>query len=290
MATHQFKVPATSANLGPGFDSVGLALEKFLYIEASESERWEINFRDGFLKVLPDDETNLVIETAIGTARKYGVEMPALKISMGSEIPLTHGMGSSASAIVAGIELADRFCRLNLSEFEKVLRGSEIEGHPDNVGPSVTGGLFVGYYKGDELFYNTLDLDGLEIIMSVPDYEIDTKAARGVLPEMYSKQDAVDQNAISNALLMAIFAKDFSSMGRLMMKDRLHEPYRRELIREYGPVRQASLEAGAYATVISGAGPTLMTVCDRTESEKVLEALRSVPKCIHERIRLYKKV
>src|SRR5699024_12537857 len=84
--------------------------------------------------------------------------------------------------------------------------------------------------------------------MSVPDYEIDTKAARGVLTEMYSKQDAVDQNAISNALLMAIFAKDFSSMGRLMMKDRLHEPYRRELIREYGPVRQASLEAGAYAT------------------------------------------
>src|SRR5699024_11400279 len=117
-----------------------------------------------------------------------------------------------------------------------------------------------------------------------------SKAARGVLPEMYSKQDAVDQNAISNALVMAICAKDFSSMGRLMMKDRLHEPSRRELIREYGPVRQASLEAGAYATVISGAGPTLMTVCDRTESEKLLEALRSVPKCIHDRIRLYKKV
>src|SRR5699024_11224936 len=104
--------------------------------------------------------------------------------------------------------------------------------------------------------YNKLDVDGLEIIMSVPDYEIDTKAARGVLPEMYSKQDAVDQNAISNALLMAIFAKDFSSMGRLMMKDRLHEPYRRELIREYGPDKQASPEADAEPSGTGGTGRT----------------------------------
>src|SRR5699024_10833775 len=290
MTTHQFKVPATSANLGPGFDSIGLALEKFLYIEASESEQWEIRFQDDFLKVLPDDETNLVIETAIGTARKYGLEMPPLRIFMGSEIPLTHGMGSSASAIVAGIELANHFCGLNLSEFEKVLRGSEIEGHPDNVGPSVTGGLFVGYYKDDELFYNTIDLDGLEIIMSVPDYEIDTKAARGVLPEMYPKEDAVDQNAISNALLMSMYEKDVRRMGRLMMKGRQHEPYRRELIREYEPIRQAALGAGAYATVISGAGPTLMTVCDRTDSVRILESLKSVQECIHECIRIYKKI
>lgn len=289
METHQFKVPASSANLGPGFDSIGIALEKFLYIEARESDAWQVEFKDAFLEVLPDDATNLVVQTAIATARKYGREMPPLKIYMGSEIPLTHGMGSSASAIVAGIELADRFCDLNLSDFEKVLRGSEIEEHPDNVGPSVTGGLFVGYYKDDELFYNTLDLEGLEVIMSVPEYEIDTKEARGVLPEAYPKQDAVDQNAINNALLMAMMTKDFKSMGSLMMKDRLHEPYRRQLIGEYDRIREIALAGGAYATVISGAGPSLLTVCDARDAEGILGALQAVPHCIHERIKLYRQ-
>lgn len=176
-----------------------------------------------------------------------------------------------------------------MSDFEKVFRGSEIEEHPDNVGPSVTGGLFVGYYKDDELFYNTLDLEGLEVIMSVPEYEIDTKEARGVLPETYSKQDAVDQNAINNALLMAMMAKDFKSMGRLMMKDRLHEPYRRQLIGEYDRIREIALDGGAYATVISGAGPSLLTVCDARDAEGILGALQAVPGCIHERIKLYRQ-
>lgn len=289
MATHQFKVPATSANLGPGFDSIGIALQKFLFIEAYESDAWQVVFNDEYLNVLPSDESNLVIRTAIATAEKYGAVMPTVKIHMGSEIPLTHGMGSSASAIIAGIELADRFCGLELSDFEKVFRGSEIEGHPDNVGPCVTGGLFVGYFKDDELFYNTLDLEGFEIIMTVPEYEIDTKEARRVLPEVYEKQDAVDQNAINNALLMAMFSKDFKSMGHLMMKDLLHEPYRRQLIMEYDAVREIALENGAYATVISGAGPSLMTLCDAGNAEKVLAALKSVDSCHHERIKLYKQ-
>lgn len=289
MATQQFKVPASSANLGPGFDSIGVALEKFLYIEAYESDTWHVEFKDAFLKVLPHDETNLVIQTAISTAGKYGREMPPLKIFMSSEIPLTHGMGSSASAIIAGIELADRFCELNLSDFEKVRCGSEIEAHPDNVGPSVTGGLFVGYYKDDELFYSTLDLDGLEVIMSIPEYEIDTKEARNVLPESYAKQDAVDQNAINNALLMAMLAKDFKTMGQLMMKDLLHEPYRRQLIKEYSQIKEIALGNGAYATVISGAGPSLLTVCDEKDTERILESLHPVAGCIHERIKLYKQ-
>lgn len=289
MATQQFKVPASSANLGPGFDSIGIALEKFLYIEAHPSDAWHVVFKDEYLKVLPDDESNLVVRTAIDTAAKYDKEMPPLKVYMGSEIPLTHGMGSSASAIIAGIELADRFCDLNLSDFEKVFRGSEIEEHPDNVGPSVTGGLFVGYYKDDELFYNTLDLEGLEVIMSVPEYEIDTKEARNVLPESYKKQDAVDQNAINNALLMAMLSKDFKSMGQLMMKDLFHEPYRRQLIKEYDEIKEIALENGAYATVISGAGPSLLTVCDERDTERILESLHSVPGCIHESIRLHRQ-
>ncbi|WP_237604649.1 homoserine kinase [Salinicoccus sp. ID82-1] len=289
MPVHQFKVPATSANLGPGFDSMGLALGKFLHIEAAESSRWEVVFENEFLEVLPRDEKNLVIRTAIWTAEKYGKKMPELKIMMGSEIPLTHGLGSSASAIIAGIELADRFCDLALSDFDKVLCGSELEGHPDNVGPAITGGLFVGYYGSGKLYYHTLDFSGLSAIISVPPYEIDTNEARAALPGTYRKADAVDQNAINNVMLLSIVNKDYPSMGELMMRDLFHEPYRRPLIREYDEVRQIALEEGAYATVISGAGPSLLTLCDMADAGKILNALGKAPGCVHEKVDIYSR-
>ena len=289
METTKFKIPATSANLGPGFDSIGLALEKFLYIKAEKNDRWEMKFERESLEVLPNDETNLCIRTAVNIAGEYHKTLPKLKITMDSEIPLTHGMGSSASAIVAGIELADQFCGLHLSEYEKVQRASEIEGHPDNVGPAVTGGFFVGYYKNGELFYYSHDLKGLAAIVSIPGYEIDTKAARAALPQSYIKQDAVDQNAVTNVLLMAMVNQDYNTMGQLMMKDSFHEPYRRYLIHEFDEVKAASLNHGAYATVISGAGPTLLTLCDTNDAALIVDALSVIPDCDHEVIDIYTK-
>lgn len=287
MPVHQFKVPATSANLGPGFDSMGLALDKFLHIEAEESSRWQVVFGNEFLEVLPSDEKNLVIRTAIWTAEKYGKVMPRLKIRMESEIPLTHGLGSSASAIIAGIELADRFCSLGLSDFDKVLCGSELEGHPDNVGPAITGGMFVGFYGEGKLYYHTLALANLAAIVSVPPYEIDTNEARAALPATYGKGDAVDQNAINNVMLLSIVNGDYHSMGELMMRDLYHEPYRKPLIREYDEVRRIALSEGAYATVISGAGPSLLTLCDAADADRIVEALGGVSGCLHETVEIF---
>ncbi|WP_342389228.1 homoserine kinase [Salinicoccus bachuensis] len=287
MPAHQFKVPATSANLGPGFDSMGLALGKFLRIEAEEGERFEVIFEDDFLEVLPADEKNLVLDTAIRIAKKYDRTLPPLKIRMGSEIPLTHGMGSSASAIIAGVELADHFCGLGLSDFDKVMCGSEFEGHPDNVGPAVTGGLFVGYYGDGSLYYHTLALDGLAAIVSVPPYEIDTGAARAALPASYSRTDAVSQNAINNVMLLSILNNDYPTMGALMMSDRFHEPYRESLIAEYEDIRRVTLSGGAYATVISGAGPSLLTLCREEDVDRIVEALGSVSGCLHEKVEIF---
>lgn len=287
MPAHQFRVPATSANLGPGFDSMGLALGKFLKIEAEESGRFEVVFQDDFLEVLPADEENLVLATAIQVAEKYGETLPPLKIKMSSEIPLTHGMGSSASAIIAGIELADHFCRLGLSDFDKVKCGSAFEGHPDNVGPAVTGGLFVGYYSDGDLHYHTLALDGLAAIVSVPPYEIDTGEARAALPTSYSRADAVSQNAINNVMLLSIMNNDYRSMGELMMSDRLHEPYRESLIAEYEDIRRITLSEGAYATVISGAGPSLLTLCREEDADRIVGALASVSGCLHEKVDIF---
>ncbi|MFC3388641.1 homoserine kinase [Salinicoccus sesuvii] len=287
MPVHQFRVPATSANLGPGFDSMGLALGKFLYIDAEESNQWQIAYENEFLKVLPSDEKNLVIKTALWTAKKYGKVMPQLKIKMGSEIPLTHGLGSSASAIIAGIELADRFCNLELSDFDKVLCGSELEGHPDNVGPAITGGMFVGFYGAGRLYYHTVAFEGLTAIVSVPPYEIDTNEARAALPATYDKRDAVNQNAINNVMLLSIVNGDYQSMGELMMRDLYHEPYRRPLINEYDEVQKIALREGAYATVISGAGPSLLTLCDVADADRIIDALAVVSGCLHEKVEIH---
>ncbi|CDZ99882.1 Homoserine kinase [Jeotgalicoccus saudimassiliensis] len=289
MAELSLKIPASSANLGLGFDSIGVAVNKFLYIEANLSDTFKVSFKDFALSVLPSDETNLVFTTARNIAGKYGKELPALHIEMQSEIPLSHGLGSSSSAIVAGIEIADHFLGLNLSDHDKVLLGCEIEGHPDNIGPCITGGAFVGYYQDGELFYYHLDLDNIGLIISVPEYEINTEEARDVLPNAYTRSEAVAQNALANVMILALHNKDYGLMGELMMKDSFHEPYRQPLIKEFDDIKKSALDAGALATVISGAGPTVLTLAEEDALDTVLQKLQSVEDVHHEIVSVYTK-
>lgn len=289
MADLSLKIPASSANLGLGFDSIGVAVNKFLYIEANISDEFKVSFKDYALSVLPTDETNLVFTTALDIAKKYGKELPTLHIEMQSEIPLSHGLGSSSSAIVAGIEIADHFLALNLSDYDKVMIGCEIEGHPDNIGPCITGGAFVGYYQQGELFYYHLNLDNLGLLVSVPEYEINTEEARDVLPNAYTRNEAVAQNALANVMILALHNKDYKLMGELMMKDSFHEPYRQPLIKEFDDIKTAALDAGALATVISGAGPTVLTLAEEETLDRVLESLQTVPDVHHEIVSVYMK-
>lgn len=291
MSQVKLKIPATSANLGLGFDSMGVAVDKFLTIEAFENEesQWHFTFLDDQLKVLPSDNSNLVAQTALKVAEKYGADMPNLKVSMDSTIPLAHGLGSSSSAIAAGIELANEYCQLNLSDEEKIYAGTEIEGHPDNIGPCFTGGVFVGYFNDGDFAYKTLTLDGISLIVSIPAYEISTEEVRNSLPKEYSAQEAVMQNAKNNVMLLAMVEKDYETMGRLMMGDYFHEPYRGPLIQEFEPIKEAALANGAYATVISGAGPTLLTLCPEDKADDIFQALLDIDNCQHEKVNVYYK-
>lgn len=289
MADLSLKIPASSANLGLGFDSIGVAVNKFLYIEANISDEFKVSFKDFALSVLPSDETNLVFTTARDIAKKYGKELPALHIEMQSEIPLSHGLGSSSSAIVAGIEIADHFLELNLSDHDKVLLGCEIEGHPDNIGPCITGGAFVGYYQQGELFYYHLNLENLGLIVSIPEYEINTEDARDVLPNAYTRSEAVAQNALANVMILALHNKDYKLMGELMMKDSFHEPYRQPLIKEFDDIKALALGSGALATVISGSGPTVLTLAEEDALNTVLKNLQSVQGVHHEIVSVYTK-
>lgn len=286
------KTPATSANLGLGFDSMGIALERFLTLnaEVNPSEKWEFSYLKPELEVLAEDESNIVAQTAIKTAQIHGAKMPALKVEMDSEIPLSHGQGSSSSAIVGGIELANHFCELELSEYEKLKLACQIEGHPDNVGPCITGGAFVGYYSDAELYYYTFQLKGVSLILTEPPYEISTEEVRKVLPDSYSRSDAVGQNALNNIMLMAMERGDFETMGEVMMQDKFHEPYRSPFIKEFNEVKKLALEKGAYATVISGAGPTILTLCPEDKCTEIVEALeKALPNCNHLSVDIYYK-
>lgn len=193
-------------------------------------------------------------------------------------------MGSSASAIVAGIELANDFADLGLSTFDKVRLASAKEGHPDNVGACITGGLFVGYYEPetDQLFYQVGNLEGVGVIISTPAYELSTAAARSVLPEVYSKPDSIGQNALTSVMLMAMMQGDYLTMGQLMMQDKFHEPYRQSLIAEFPAVKATALEKGAYATVISGAGPSILTLCPQERVADILATLEAAIDCQHQ--------
>nr|WP_269434913.1 homoserine kinase [Ruoffia tabacinasalis] len=281
------KIPATSANLGLGFDTMGLAVNKYLYIKATESDKWEFEFLDEELRDLPNGEANFVASTAIGIAKTYNKVMPDLFIEMSSEIPLTHGLGSSSSAIVAGIELADHYCQLGLSMYDKILLASKIEGHPDNVGPCITGGAFVGYYRDGYLAYHQLNLDKISLILSIPPYEISTKVAREAIPDSYEKGAAIEQNALNNVMLLSMVNKDYKTMGELMMQDKFHEPYRQPLIAEFPEIKEIAVKNGAYATVISGAGPTVLTLCPEDKVEGILKELQQVSTCTHESVEVH---
>lgn len=280
------KIPATSANLGLGFDSMGLAVDLFLSITAKTATEWHFTFKTKALAGLAANEENMIAQTAQTVAKQFKQKMPPLAIEMASEIPLAHGLGSSSTAVVAGIELANYFLDLNLTDEEKIYLGTSLEGHPDNIGPCITGGVFIGNYQED-LSYYTTRLDGISLIISIPPYEISTQEARAALPDAYDKATAVSQNSRNNVMVLALWQGDYELMSKLMMEDQLHEPYRRKLIAEFTEIKETALANGAYATVISGAGPTLLTLCPEEKAAEVLTALEKIEHCTHKKVNVF---
>ena len=273
----KLKVPASTANLGVGFDSIGLALNKFLYVEAeiSEDQQWHFQHKGENLHDLPTDENHLIYQVVQFLEQRFEVAVPPLNITMRSEIPLARGLGSSASALVAGIYLADFFGHLQLSEFEMVEAATEIEGHPDNVAPVIYGGMVSGFYNSQtsETFISFIEPPHVNLVITVPSYELKTSDSRKVLPESFKHGEAAQYSAISNTMLSALIQHYYILAGKLMEMDGFHEPYRQKLIPEFEQVKNIAKEYKAYATVISGAGPTVLTLIDPSKSGKLVRRL-----------------
>ncbi|WP_318507646.1 homoserine kinase [Bacillus sp. T3] len=267
------KVPGSSANLGPGFDSIGLAVNLYLTIKAEKSEAWEVIPESPELAEFPADENNFICKTAIQTASLYDKKMPPCTIKVSSDIPLTRGLGSSASAIVAGIELADCMCELNLTQDEKLVISSQMEGHPDNVGASIYGGLFIGYQTDEEVYKAVFRNLSLDLVAVVPKEELLTKASRNVLPEQVPFSEGVASGAVGNLLVSSLLSGDYELAGKMMKADRYHQPYRRKLVPHFEQVEETALKSGAFGAALSGAGPSILCFAEKGAGRALEEAL-----------------
>ena len=248
-------VPATSANVGPGFDSVGIAVTRYLTIEVLEpADAWLIEHDLG--AGIPTDEKNLLLSTALSIA-------PAIQphhIKMTSEVPLARGLGSSSSVIVAGIELANQLANLQLSDAEKLRIATEIEGHPDNVAPAIFGNMVIASYIGEDVQYVTADFPSCDLVAFVPSYQLKTSDSRNVLPKEWSYKEAVAASSVANVAIAALLKGDLVTAGRSIELDHFHERYRQSLVKEFPQVKEVAHANGAYATYLSGAGPTIMNL------------------------------
>ena len=269
------KVPASSANLGPGFDSIGLALNLYLTLEVEKNDKWECRSQCEELKDLPTDETHFICQAAIQTAAHYGIKLSPCKIIVDSEIPLARGLGSSAAAIVAGIELADSVGDLGLTKQEKLLLATKWEGHPDNVGASLFGGLVIGCYRQNEVDMLSFTDLPFEMVALIPQDILLTKESREVLPTTYSQEEAIQASSTANLLIAALLSQNWSLAGKMMEKDLFHQPYRKPLIHAYHAMEQLAKSSGAFGVALSGAGPTVICFIEKGKGKQLMHTMQA---------------
>ena len=265
-------VPATSANVGPGFDSVGVAVTKYLEIQVCEErEEWMIEHQLG--KWIPRDERNLLLKIAL----QIVPDLQPRRLKMISDIPLARGLGSSSSVIVAGIELANQLGNLKLSDHDKLQLATKIEGHPDNVAPAIYGNLVIASSVEDQVSAVVAPFPECAFLAYIPNYELRTRDSRGVLPKKLSYKEAVAASSIANVAIAALLTEDMVKAGQAIESDLFHERYRQDLVREFATIKKVAKRNGAYATYLSGAGPTVMVLAEPDKMPKIKAELEKQP-------------
>ena len=267
------RVPATSANLGPGFDALGLAVDLQLEVKASLSEKDKFSYTgEGSVEATAD---NLIHQGFRAAFERVGQEIPFISFEVNNPIPLARGLGSSSAALVAGVAIADAVMKGALTRDGVFQLCAHLEGHPDNVAPAVYGGFTVSALRetGDYLCESLALPEAWQLLFGVPDFELLTTKARSVLPENYTRPDII-HNLSRAALWSLAVAQNKPELLQTASQDRLHEPYREPLVPGLAECHEALLEAGAYAAYLSGAGPTVGVVCSQDTKgvcQKVLQ-------------------
>ena len=262
------RAPASSANLGPGYDVLAAALSLYLELEVTEAGEFSVDAGD---QPVPDDRGNLCV-------RAFEALHPAdgLRFEIRSEIPLARGLGSSAAAIVAGLAAADHMFELGLEREQIYSRAVELEGHPDNVGAALYGGFVVCPQADGEQRPRPVRLDppeGVEGVLVIPADEVPTEQARAAMPAEVPMADAVANVAAASQLVLGIERSDLALISR-GLADRLHQPHRAHLYPRSMELLAEARDVGAIGATISGAGPALLFWCFWQDTGKVTAALR----------------
>jgi len=272
------RLPATSANLGPGFDALGLAMALYLTIDATVADAFSIEAtgRDADLCARVDD--NLILTTYIDVLANAGVLAPALHLRLDNEIPLGMGCGSSASALLAGILLANHFGNLKLSSQQILEEACRREGHPDNVAACFLGGMTISSVTDGSVITATCGQNLMwDLLLALPSAGLATSKARALLPSMYSREDAV-ANIQAATLLVAAFAQGRGELLRTAMRDRLHQPYRMEACPLLRLLLPLSEHPSILGVSLSGAGPSVLLIAKATTSGSLDAVIREAAK------------
>ena len=252
------RIPATSANIGPGFDSLGLAVSLYNYVYMEEADGCHIHSRD---QVIPLSEDNLVYQSAKHIYDLCGKPFKGLSIDQQSNIPLARGLGSSSACIIGGIVGANTLLGGPLSQDELINLAAVMEGHPDNTTPALAGGLITAVLDGDKVCYVKQEIGSeLRFGAIVPDFELKTSVARGALPDQIPHLDARYNLARAALMAVSLSTGKYENL-KIAADDRLHQPYRLKFIKGAEEVMDLCYSAGAYGVYISGAGSSLMAIC-----------------------------
>lgn len=269
------RVPASTANLGPGFDCLGMALGLYhrLTVVEGEGKGLEIRAHGEGAADVALDERNIVYQALVEVLGETGYVPGRLLLESHNDIPLACGLGSSAAALLAGLAAGLLLSGKCLEWRHLIELGTGNEGHPDNIVPCALGGFTVAVVKGGEVIWNRLEPpEQLKGIVAIPDFRLPTREAREALPKRVDFADAV-ANLGRVGLLVAGMAGGALELLRAGMEDRLHQPYRAELIPGMEEVCGAALEAGALGAALSGAGPAMLALVDGDRKE-VGEAMK----------------
>ena len=256
-------VPATTANIGPGFDCLGMALNLYTNVIFEEIERG-LTIKGCHPEY--QNENNLIYQSMLKIFEMAKYNPKGIKITIDSNIPVSRGLGSSAACILAGIMGANEMADARLTKSQVLKIATQIEGHPDNIAPALFGGMIVSVYDNNEVYFSKIPLnDSVDFYALIPDFTLSTSEARSVLPSQIPFKDATF-NIGRVALMMASFFSGNLDLLNVSIKDKLHQGYRGALIYEYDTIMEELNRLQVRGAFLSGAGPTIIAITDKNET------------------------
>ncbi|MEW5821980.1 MAG: homoserine kinase [Cyanobacteriota bacterium] len=278
MAATSIKIPASTANVGPGYDVLGIALSLYNTITIEESDTTEVIITGAKSdNSLPADKNNLVYQAIETFYNNLNRKCPDFKITIDCQIPLASGLGSSSTAIAGGLAIANKFENEPFDTDTLLKLAWKLEGHPDNVAPAILGGFVISAIteENDLVYKKLLWPEEWQIIICHPDFKLSTKEARAILPAEIPLKDAIFNISCSSFLISAVCTKDEKAL-KLALKDKLHQPYRSKLVPGLTQIFEDLEKYNILGAVISGAGPSICIINKNEDPSIISNAVKTI--------------